>query len=121
MMTKLFLAAALALSVSFENVVPNAEGPSHATVPPAPYGETGPADSLYRLGRDAINNGDFRRAAAYFAEISAKHPRSEYAADAPYWRAFALYRSGRTEDLREALKSLDTQQSKFPKAGTIAD
>jgi HEAT repeat protein len=92
-----------------------------AEVPPAPWGEAGPADSLYKLGRDAINGGDFRRAAALFAEISAKHPRSEYAPDAPYWRAFALYKAGRDDDLREALKSLDTQQSRFPKATTIAD
>ena len=124
MMTKLFLAAALMLSASYENIVPGAEGAprgGYATMPPAPYGEAGPADSLYRLGRDAINNGDFRRAAAYFAQISDKYPRSEYAADAPYWRAFALYKSGRTEDLREARKALETQQSKFPKAGTIKD
>jgi len=92
-----------------------------AEVPPPPWGEAGPADSLYRLGRDAINGGNFRRAAAIFAEISEKYPRSEYAADAPYWRAFALYKLGREDDLREALKSLDTQQSRFPKASTISD
>ncbi|HEU4994181.1 MAG TPA: HEAT repeat domain-containing protein [Gemmatimonadaceae bacterium] len=90
-------------------------------VPPAPYGEAGPADSLYRLGREAINRGDFRRAATLFAEISAKYPRSEYAPDAPYWRAFALYRAGRDDELRDALKVLDTQQSQFPKATTVAD
>lgn len=98
--------------------------PSHegfAEVPPAPWGQAGPADSLYRLGREAINRSDFRRAAALFAEISAKYPKSEYAADAPYWRAFALYRAGREDDLREALKSLDAQQAKFPKAATIGD
>ena len=96
-------------------------GGGFAQVPPAPWGQAGPADSLYRLGREAINRGDFRRAAALFAEISAKHPRSEYAPDAPYWRAFALYRSGRSEDLREALKTLEAQQSRFPRAATIAD
>ena len=118
-MMKIVLAAAVLLAASFENNVPGAERELKA--PPAPYGEAGPADSLYKLGRDAINAGDFRRAAGFFAEISAKYPRSEYAPDAPYWRAFALYKSGRTEDLREALKSLDTQQSRFPKAGTIND
>ena len=96
-------------------------GGGFAQVPPAPWGQSGPADSLYRLGREAINRGDFRRAAALFAEITAKHPRSEYAPDAPYWRAFALYRSGRDEDLREALKTLDAQQSQFPRAATVAD
>jgi HEAT repeat protein len=92
-----------------------------AHVPPAPWAVADPADSLYRAGREAINRGDFRRAAALFGEISAKHPRSEYAPDAPYWRAFALYKSGREADLRDALKSLDTQRSKFPEAKTIAD
>lgn len=98
-----------------------ATGAAFAEVPPEPWGQAGPADSLYRLGREAINSGEYRRAASLFAEISAKHPRSEYAPDAPYWRAFALYRLGRDDDLREALKSLDQQQSRFPRATTIAD
>ena len=92
-----------------------------AQVPPAPWGQAGPADSLYRLGREAINREDFRRAARLFAEISARHPRSQYAADAPYWRAFALYRIGREDDLREALRALETQRTRFPRAATIAD
>ena len=83
--------------------------------------ESGPADSLYKLGRDAINRGDYKRAAGYFAEISAKYARTEYAADAPYWRAFALYKSGSKDDLQQALKSLDTQQERFPRATTAAD
>jgi HEAT repeat protein len=95
--------------------------PSFATVPPEPWAEADPADSLYRLGREAINRREFRRAAALFAEISEKHPRSEYAPDAPYWRAFALYKAGRDDDLREALRTLDAQQRRFPEAATIAD
>jgi HEAT repeat protein len=96
-------------------------GEPFAEIPPEPRAQAGPADSLYRLGREAINKGDFRRAAAIFAEISAKHGRSEYGPDAPYWRAFALYRAGREDDLREALKALETQQRLFPRATTIAD
>mgnify|MGYP003288218792 CR=1 FL=1 len=103
------------------NSVVYAEETGFAQVPPTPWAEADPADSLYRAGREAINRGDFRRAAALFGEISAKYPRSEYAPDAPYWRAFALYKSGRDDDLREALKSLDTQRSRFPEAATIAD
>src|SRR6185503_3015720 len=67
--------------------------PAFAELPPAPWAEADPADSLYKAGREAINRGDFRRAATLFGEISAKYPRSEYAPDAPYWRAFALYKS----------------------------
>lgn len=96
-------------------------GEGFTQVPPAPWAEADPADSLYRAGREAINRGDFRRAATLFGEISARYPRSEYAPDAPYWRAFALYKAGRDDDLREALKALDTQKSSFPKAKTIGD
>ena len=124
-MITLLLAAALTLAPT-QSLLTDAgprrertDGPAVAEYPVV--GQAGPADSLYRLGRDAINRGDFRRAAALFAEISAKHPRSDYAPDAPYWRAFALYKSGRDEDLREALKSLETQQERFPRASTITD
>ena len=108
-----------------ESSLPPARGAAaenrFAQLPPAPWAQADPADSLYRAGREAINRGDFRRAATLFAEISAKYPRSEYAPDALYWRAFALYKSGRDDDLREALKSLDAQKSKYPKATTTAD
>jgi HEAT repeat protein len=127
-------AGAVALLAAFPNVTDLASGherriesPAYAPetgfaqVPPEPWGEAGPADSLYRLGREAINRGEFRRAAALFAEISAKYPRSEYAPDALYWRAFALYRAGRDDDLREALRSLDAQRARFPRAKTIGD
>lgn len=92
-----------------------------AEVPAAPWAEDDPADSLYRAGREAINREDFRRAAALFAEISRRYPRSEYAEDASYWRAFALYRIGREDDLREALRALKSQKDKFPKAKTTGD
>ena len=135
MITKLFLAAsAVAILTSVPGVMPNvmawdagiapfvvALEPGFAQVPPEPWAKADPADSLYRLGREAINKGQYRRAADLFAEISERYPRSEYAPDAPYWRAFALYRAGGEEDLREALKALDRQRSRFPKATTIAD
>src|SRR5688572_2395545 len=135
MITKLFIgASAIALLASVPGLTPDAIGfgthteavvvalePGFATMPPAPWAEADPADSLYRLGREAINRGEYRRAARIFEEISDKYPRSEYAPDAPYWRAFALYRSGDEDDLREALKTLDRQQRRFPRATTIAD
>ena len=135
MITKLFLgASAAALLATYSGVMPNALAwdapidafvvalePGFAQVPPEPWAVADPADSLYRLGIEAINRGEFRRAARLFAEISENHPRSEYAPDAPYWRAFALYKAGRDDDLREALKALDGQQRRFPRATTIAD
>ena len=95
--------------------------PDFATVPPEPWALADPADSLYRLGREAINRGDYRRAARLFAEISDKYPRSEYAPDAPYWRAFALYKSGSEDDLRDALRTLEAQQRRFAQASTLTD
>jgi len=135
MITKLFFgASAAALLATYSGVMPNALAwdtpiealvvalePEFAHVPPEPWAEADPADSLYRLGREAINRNDFRRAARLFAEIVEKYPRSEYAPDAPYWRAFALYKAGRDDDLREALSALETQQRRFPRASTIAD
>ena len=134
MITKLFLgASAVALLASYPGVMPNGAPwatseaivvslePGFAQVPPAPWAHADPADSLYRLGREAINRGQFQRAAELFAEISERYPRSEYAPDAPYWRAFALYRAGGDDDLREALKTLKAQEKRFPRATTIGD
>jgi HEAT repeat protein len=135
MITRLFIGAtAVALLADFPGLMPNVFGgdtrieaavviteTGFATRPPAPWADADPADSLYRAGREAINRGQYRRAAEIFAELSEKYPRCEYAADAPYWRAFALYRVGGEDELREALKTLDRQQRRFPRASTIAD
>ena len=67
-----------------------------------------PADSLYRLARQTLNSGDYRRAAQLFAQITRQYPTSQYRADAAYWRAFALYRIGGIADLHEALQALDS-------------
>ena len=50
-----------------------------------------------------------------------RFPRSGYAADAYYWRAFSLYRTGGAPQLRAALQALDTQRERFPKAATKGD
>ncbi|MEO7456881.1 MAG: HEAT repeat domain-containing protein [Gemmatimonadaceae bacterium] len=94
---------------------PVAERPADAWAP------ADPADSLYRAGQRAISNEEFRKAANIFAEIAKKYPRSEYAADASYWRGFALYRIGGEEELREALGEFESQQQRFPNARTTGD
>jgi HEAT repeat protein len=101
--------------------VEQAAEPRIAEVPPAPWADADPADSLYRAGREAINREDYRRAATIFNDISRRFPKSEYAADAGYWRAYALYRAGRDADLRDALAAIETQQKTFPKAKTAGD
>ncbi|MGH7679573.1 MAG: HEAT repeat domain-containing protein [Gemmatimonadaceae bacterium] len=72
-----------------------------------------PADSLYRVAREALNRGEYRRAAQTFNEITKKYPRSQYALSSAYWEAFARYRNGGTEDLREALKILNEKSAQF--------
>ena len=89
--------------------------------PPAPWIQGDPADSVYRAARAALDRRDYRQAADLFAQVSARFPRSGYAADAYYWRAFSLYRVGGRSQLRAALEALDTQASRFPKAATKGD
>lgn len=80
-----------------------------------------PADSLYREARTLLNRGEWRRAATLFGQVSDRRPESAYAADALYWKAFALYRIGGVAELREALASLDARKSRFPRAGNADD
>jgi HEAT repeat protein len=88
---------------------------------PAPWIQNDPADSLYRAARAALDRRDYRTAADLFAQVPVRYPRSGYAADSYYWRAFALYRLGGTAQLRTALSALDTQKDKFPGAATKGD
>ncbi|NUO37288.1 MAG: hypothetical protein HOQ17_12960 [Gemmatimonadaceae bacterium] len=118
----LFTRAITALRPAVAQVVAHADATeTFAVEPPAPWADADPADSLYRLAREALNRDDYRRAAALFAELTERFPRSAYAADALYWRAFALYRSGAEPDLREGLRALAQQRSRYPKAKTTAD
>ena len=95
-------------------------GPAEA-LPPAAWLQGDPADSIYRAARAALDRRDYRQAADLFAQVPARYPRSGYAADAYYWRAFSLYRVGGTPQLREALAALEIQRERFPKAATKGD
>jgi HEAT repeat protein len=99
---------------------PDSAGPLEA-LPPAATLQGDPADSVYRAARAALDRRDYRQAAELFAQVPARFPRSGYAADAYYWRAFSLYRVGGTPQLRAALAALDTQRERFPKAATKGD
>jgi HEAT repeat protein/TolA-binding protein len=83
------------------------------TSPRKPWAQEDPADSIYRVAREALNRGEYRRAAQMFAEVNKKYPRSVYALDSAYWEAFARYRTGTTEDLKEALRILDEKSTAF--------
>jgi HEAT repeat protein len=80
-----------------------------------------PADSLYRVAREALNRGDNRRCAELFEQIWRTYPRSAHAPDALYWQAFALYRIGNALSLRAALEALTAQQNRYPQAAARGD
>jgi HEAT repeat protein len=80
-----------------------------------------PGDSLYRAGREALNRRDYREAARLFQELSEVHGESGYAADALYYQAFALYRSGRPAELEESLTVLERLSAEYPDAATRGD
>ncbi|MEJ7812714.1 MAG: HEAT repeat domain-containing protein [Gemmatimonadaceae bacterium] len=82
-----------------------------------------PADSLYRTARGALNRGDYVRAAALFRDVVERYPRSAYAPDALYWRAFALSArdASSDDDLRDAIEALEMQLRRYPDAATHDD
>ncbi|MFW5951890.1 MAG: HEAT repeat domain-containing protein [Gemmatimonadota bacterium] len=88
---------------------------------PAPWSQQDPADSLYRAAREAMNRGEYERAASLFHQVWDRYPRSTYAPDAPYWEAFNRYRAGETGDLERALQLLDLQAERYGKARTRAN
>ncbi len=110
--------------VAMPNAAPAvAPTPAHpfATLPPAARFPGDSADSLYRVARKALNDGDYRRAATLFRQIADDYPSSRYAGDALYWQAFSLYRRGGSGDLHAALDALQTQRTKYPSAATHGD
>jgi len=80
-----------------------------------------PQDSLYRVAREALNRGEWARAATLFQSLEQKYPRSRVAPTALYYQAFALYRSGATDQLRAAVTALKAQQEKYPEAAADPD
>jgi TolA-binding protein len=54
-------------------------------LPPEPWAQQDPADSLYRAARRALNRNQYDRAAELFASIQQRYPRSTYTADSFYW------------------------------------
>lgn len=84
-----------------------------------------PADSLYRIGRQAMSDADYRRAANVFKLVADRYPDSKPASDALYWRAWSLHRLGvdrrDQRDLDDALESISRLERDYPRATTIAD
>jgi HEAT repeat protein len=80
-----------------------------------------PEDSLYRRAREALNRGEYTRASTLFQSLEQRYPRSRVAPAALYYRAFALYRAGGTDELRNAVAALKAQQERYPEAATDPD
>src|SRR4051812_38413942 len=88
-------------------------------LPPEPWAKADPADSLYRLAREAMSRGDYKRAAEIFHRIPERFPQSAYASQAIYYEAFALYRNGGDDDLsaaRDRLNQLKQRDAKVWKS-----
>lgn len=107
----------LPLKMDFQGLKMGGFGPGSDKLldarPRAPWAEEDPADSLYRAAREALNRGEYRRAAQLFNEVTKKFPKSEYAVDCAYWEAFSRYRAGTTEDLKLALRILDERRAQL--------
>jgi HEAT repeat protein len=83
-------------------------------LPPEPWAKADPADSLYRLAREALSRGDYKRAAEIFHQIPERYPQSTYAGQAMYYEAFSLYRSGGDDELSAARDRLNQLKQRYP-------
>ena len=91
------------------------------TRPRRAWASEDPADSLYRVARETLIRGEYRRAAQMFSDIVKRYPKSEYVASCTYWEAFARYRSGSTEDLNLALNILNESRATLATLRTNQD
>src|SRR5437762_8094473 len=90
-----------------------------AALPPEAWAKADPADSLYRLAREAMSRGDYKRAAELFHRIPERFPQSAYAGQAIYYEAYSLYRVGGDDDLstaRDRLNQLKQRDAKVWKS-----
>lgn len=90
-------------------------------VPPAAWSPRDPADSLYRLARRAMADENYRRAAEAFADLVDRYPRSDYAGDALYYRAYCLLQLGGQRDLKDAIDAIEQQARDYADASTRDD
>lgn len=81
--------------------------------PPAPWAQGDPADSVYRVARDLLTRGEYGRSARMFADIQKNYSNSAYKTAAQYWEAFARYKIGTTDELRQAAKVLEPIATKI--------
>jgi HEAT repeat protein len=79
------------------------------------------AKKAYREARKALNDGQYKNAAELFEQVYQEHRDSRYAAEAMYYRAFALNRMGGKSDLRNARRVLEIHLDKYSDTGKRED
>lgn len=104
--------------------IASAATPPHAAVASRSTYEDA-ADSLFQLGRQAINDERYEQAANVMRQLVDRYPSSTRAGEALYWRAWAQFQLGadrhNKDYLNAALATIDQLQSKFPQSKSIAD
>ncbi|MEO6444460.1 MAG: HEAT repeat domain-containing protein [Gemmatimonadaceae bacterium] len=84
-------------------------------------GQDQTTDSLYRLAREHMNKGDYKKAAELFMRVAERSAKSPLAGDALYWNAYSLYRIGGSPELRTALQSLGRLEGEYPTSASAGD
>ncbi len=118
-MHKLIIVAAIAVLGATNGA--NAKSAIHtpASDVPKSWAPADSADSLWRRGRNAISDEDWKTAQKLFSRIHDNFPKSAYAADSYYWEAFALSRRGGTDNTKEAVSLLEHQIDKYASASSV--
>ncbi len=82
------------------------------------------ADSLYHVGRTAIDNRDYRRAATVLLQVAERYPSTDRAGESLYWRSWALYQLGSTTsnrgDLDDAQAAIERYNTNYGKSSRMA-
>ncbi len=72
------------------------------------------ADTSLAAAKRVLEDGDFREAAQRFARVAQRYPRSAQAAEALYWQAWSLFRTGSSSNLSSALTVLNDLNRLYP-------
>lgn len=73
--------------------------------------------SQYIQAREQLNRGNYREAAELFGQVAKSSNMEGGGADALYWQAFALYRLGTADDLKQARTILEKQRRELQVSG----
>jgi HEAT repeat protein len=72
------------------------------------------ADTALAAAKRVLEDGDFREAAQLFKRVAQRYPKSSQAAEALYWQAWSLFRTGSSSNLSSALTVLNDLNRLYP-------